>query len=77
MRYEGSSFPERVMEINDGGIVVNAMQKCKSTSWKWPTLPNSLMYLSDEAMEKVSSDCIIPYDDRGVFEIKSEILSMW
>ena len=75
--YQGSNFPENIMEIKSNGTVVTAMQKCSSVGWKWPTSPDVLFYYYDDVLDKVPSDCVIPCNDWGVFEIKSDKLSMW
>ena len=75
--YEGSDFPGNIMEIKIDGFVVSAMQKCSSVGWKWPTSPDVLFYYYDDVLGKVPSDCAIPCNHRGVFEIKYNKLSMW
>ena len=75
--YEGSNFPGRIKEIKRNGIVVDAMQKCSSTGWRWPEVTDTLFYSFEDVVENLPSDSVIPYNDRGVYVVKSTNLSMW
>ena len=77
VNYEGSHFPGRVKAVKESGLVVDAMLKCESTGWKWPTRPDTLFYPFTDILEKVPSALVTPYNDRGVFTVNSTLLSMW
>ena len=66
-------FKIKILHIFSNSLrLLSAMQKCRSIGWKWPITLDVLFCYYDDVLDKVPSDCVIPCNDGGIFDIKSK-----
>lgn len=77
VNYEGSMFPGKIKVIKDKTVEVSVMQKSKKRGWRWPEKKDQVEYELSEVVDEINEKNISTINNRGVLEIKSDLLSSW
>ncbi len=75
VNYEGSMFPGKIKVIKDKTVEVSVMQKSKKRGWRWPEKKDQVEYELSEVVDEINEKNISTINNRGVLEIKSDLLS--
>lgn len=67
--YEGSTFPGKIISVEEVGAIVSVLTKCKGQGWRWPDPKDEILYFWGNIVKTIPGGNIMPINTRGGYRV--------